>query len=181
MPAARNGRWSSSIRVESRDEVVVEVLTPRGFPDDVREPRRRVGVAADVEVAIADHVDEERAPCRSPSEPSRLRGVDVVAAARCCRCRPIPGAALPRRRGRAARSSTGSCGAFSTRASSSEKRGARPAVARADEPELACKLRVVVARDHDALLARAGDRRRRGSPCAPCRAASDRPTPARRR
>ena len=44
------------------DEVVVEVLALRRLPDEVGQPRRRVGVAADVEVAVADHVDQHAAP-----------------------------------------------------------------------------------------------------------------------
>ena len=156
-PAARNGRWSSSIFVDSAMKESSRLLALRLRPDQIGQPRRRIGVAADVEIAVADHVDQHQCLQRRQRAVA-LGEVDVVAAAvGVVGAVPVGQARLlaiekeqldgqrvfPR---------------LQHARQLEQKRGARPPVAGADEAELAVQFGVVVAGEDDPLLPRPGNR-----------------------
>ena len=158
-PARRNGMWSSSIDGQLVRERRAVAEPCGGGPDDVDEPRRRVRVALDGQIAVADHVEQHERP-QALERPVLLRGLHVVAAAVGVVGAPPLGHArfFAVEEQQLDRQLVLPC---LEDASQLEQRGRRGgAVVGADEPELAKELGVVVAGEHEAVGAPAGNRAR---------------------
>src|SRR5436190_12216476 len=133
-----------------RDERALELLAPGRIPDDGREPRRRVAIATDLQIAIRNHVDEDQG-LRRCERPVLARRLDVAAAAMSVVVSlPLDDGFLAVEEEKLDRQRVA---AILERAGElEEERGARSAVAGADEPELAKQLGIVVPGEDQAIF-----------------------------
>ena len=149
--------WSSSIVVSSFEEVRAVAEASGGGPDDVDQPRRRVRLAPDRQVAVADHVEQDQR-LEAGERAGLLRRLHVVAAAV-----GVVGVAVHSTTASSPSKNSSSIvnsfwRALSTPPELEQRRRRRGAVAGADEAEVANQLGVVVAGEDDPLGAAAGDR-----------------------